>query len=254
MNSISLHDYAALVGSPFLRASIRREGFGRGEGCYESFMDQLYADIDGHIYHMQSNRELRKGDSEDRLSADIIAGLKVQGYAATADTKTGGHVDISVTLGGYSWIGEAKKDGNFKEGFLQLTTRYVPASGNYAHNQGGLIFYMVESDNAEGRLNDWRSALTQNGHVCSDCKNNVLAFYSDHTLEGSGTSFKVRTMAVALHHGPKDKSARTSEARRAAKEPLASAAEKRVAKAQVGPTESKRPGRLASAKAKLQGR
>jgi hypothetical protein len=185
-------------------------------------MDQLYADVDSLIYAMQANPELRQDDSEDRLSADIVLGLKISGYQASSDTKTGGHVDISVKLGDYSWLAEAKKNGNFGEGFLQLTTRYVTASGNFAHNQAGLIFYMVEDDNAKERLNSWRDALTGQGHACSDCTRNILAFYSDHKLKGPGTDFKVRTMAVSLYHAPQDKSARKSAAKKAAKAAAAS--------------------------------
>ncbi len=117
-------------------------------------------------------------------------------------------------MGEFSWIGEAKKDGNFHEGFLQLTTRYVPASGNFAHNQGGLIFYLVAAPNARGKITTWRDDLTSKGNTCVDCARSPLAFYSDHRRE---TDFKVRTMGVALYHKPKDKSARNSAAMKAAK-------------------------------------
>ena len=160
---------------------------------------------------------MRQADTEDRLSAEVLGGLSIFGYDAVADGKTGGHVDLSVKMGEFSWIGEAKKDGNFHEGFLQLTTRYVPASGNFAHNQGGLLFYMIKSPDARGKLNTWRDDLTGKGHACVDCTRNQLAFYSDHKIESSGTNFKVRTMGIALYHRPKDKSARTSAANKAAK-------------------------------------
>jgi hypothetical protein len=160
-------------------------------------------------------------DSEDRLSSEVLGGLSILGYDAVADGKTGGHVDLSVKMGEYSWIGEAKKDGNFHEGFLQLTTRYVPVSGNFAHNQGGLIFYLIATPDARSKLGTWRDNLTSKGHACVDCKRNQLAFYSDHKLESSGTNFKVRTMGVALYHKPKDKSARTSAAKKAAKKAVA---------------------------------
>jgi hypothetical protein len=54
-----------------------------------------------------------------------------------------------------------------------------------------------------------------------DCSRNSLAFYSDHKLESSGTDFKVRTMGIALYHEPKDKSARNSAAKKAAKKAAA---------------------------------
>ncbi len=216
MTSISLQDFERYSSKRAVQASLLRAKISE-EGTYEEFVGQLYDDIDQLIYRMQSGPELRQTDSEDRLSADVLGGLNIFGYDAVADGKTGGHVDLSVKMGEFSWIGEAKKDGNFYEGFLQLTTRYVPASGNFAHNQSGLIFYLVATPDARGKLTTWRDNLTSKGHACVDCARNPLAFYSDHTVESSGTVFKVRTMGVALYHKPKDKSARNSAAKKAAK-------------------------------------
>lgn len=217
---ISVSDFSKLMPDRFLRAAINRSRL-RSSGTYPEFIEQLYLDIDDQLYDMQAGRELRQKDSEDRLSADIVCGLRRHGYTAVGDAKHGGHIDVSVELGEFTWIGEAKKDGNFREGFLQLMTRYVPASGNYSHNQGGLIFYFVNTPDAKGKLDSWRGELTQNGSVCSDCSKNVLAFYSDHTLQGPGTAFKVRTMGVSIFHEPKDKSARISAAKKAAKKKTA---------------------------------
>jgi hypothetical protein len=213
---ISLEDYYRYSPKPAVQAMIRREMLGEG-GTYAEFIEQLYADIDESIHALQATRELRQEDSEDRISLDILVGLNRQGYHATHDSKTGGHVDLSVRLGSHSWIGEAKKDGNFYEGFLQLTTRYVQASGNYSHDQGALLFYMVNTADALHKLNTWRVQLTNDGHACTDCSKSKLAFYSTHKLEGSGTDFKIRSMAVSLYHRPLDKSARNSAKKTAAK-------------------------------------
>ena len=214
MKQITLDQLQRLLGEKVLQAAIRRAWISE-EGTYEEFVEQLYEDIDESIYALQASRELRQDDCEDRISQDILFGLSRQGYQTTHDTKTGGHVDLSVRLGDHSWIGEAKKDGNFKEGFLQLTTRYVQTSGNFAHDHGGLLFYIIQTPDALGKLNGWRTSLTTDGHVCQDCNKNRLAFYSTHKLEGSGTDFTVRTMIVSLYHRPKDKSARTSAAKKA---------------------------------------
>lgn len=219
MKLITLQDLERYATKRAVQASLRRAKISE-EGSYDEFVEQLYDDIDQLIYRMQSGPEVRQADSEDRLSAEVLGGLSILGYDAVADGKTGGHIDLSVKMGEFSWIGEAKKDGNFHEGFLQLTTRYVPASGNFAHNQGGLIFYLIKSPDAHGKLSTWRSDLTSKGHPCMDCNRNKLAFYSDHKLESSGTNFKVRTMGVALYHKPKDKSARTSIAKNDAKKAL----------------------------------
>lgn len=159
---ISLEDYYRYSPKPAVQATLRRQMLGEG-GTYEEFIEQLYADIDESIYELQASRELRQNDSEDRISLDILVGLKRHGYHATHDSKTGGHIDLSVRMGSHSWIGEAKKDGNFHEGFLQLTSRYVQASGNYSHDQGGLLFYMVKTADALGKLNTWRVQLAEDG-------------------------------------------------------------------------------------------
>jgi len=218
---ISLEDFYRYSPKPTVQAMIRRAMLGEG-GTYDEFVEQLYADIDESIYALQATRELRQNDGEDRISLDILVGLNRQGYQATHDSKTGGHVDLSVRLGSHSWIGEAKKDGNFHEGYLQITSRYVQASGNYAHDQGGLLFYMIQSADAIGKLNGWRTKLTADGFTCTDCTTNKLAFYSTHRLAGSGTQFKIRSMAVALYHQPVDRSARISALKKTAKTKAAS--------------------------------
>ncbi|MBW8843576.1 MAG: hypothetical protein JF607_01205 [Burkholderiales bacterium] len=236
--SLTLLDYERLMGQPVVRASIRRAQICAG-GSYDEFVDQLYLDIDQLIYSMQSAPELRQDDSEDRLSGEILQGLRLLGYDAYPDGKTGGHVDMTVKMAAYSWLGEAKKDGNFDEGLLQLTTRYKTASGNFAHNQAGLVFYMVASPNAKSLLKGWSDKLaTQN---CSpvQCPNNVLAYFSAHIVDGAGTDLKVRTMGVSLYHKPKDKSARTSAKRKAAK---AAAAGASTAASQGSATKGGAPG------------
>lgn len=224
---ISLEDYYRYSPKPAVQAMIRRQMLSEG-GTYVEFIEQLYADIDESIYQLQATRELRQKDSEDRISLDILVGLNRLGYHATHDSKTGGHVDLAVRLGSHSWIGEAKKDGNFREGFLQLTSRYVQASGNYAHDQGGLLFYMVKTVDALSKLNAWRTQLTTDGHTCTDCANNRLAFYSTHKLEGSGTDFKIRSMAVSLHHRPLDRAARNAVAKRAPTKSVNKAVKKKL--------------------------
>lgn len=207
----------ALATTPqFVREAFRRHQVASGE-VYADFVDFLYKDLDRAIFALQAGRELLQDDSEDRITADLMRQMRQLGYRAIHDSKTGGHVDLSVELGEFSWIGEAKKDGNFKEGFLQLMTRYVPASGNYSHNAGGLLFYLVKTKKALAMLEKWMKEIGGDG-TCEKCANNVLAFYSEHELEGSGTMFRVRTMGVSLYHDPKDKAARAKEGRRAARE------------------------------------
>lgn len=208
------------------------------QGEYKDFVSFLYKDLDRGIYALQAGRELLQEDSEDRLTADLMRQMRQLGYRASHDSKTGGHVDLAIELGQFSWIGEAKKDGNFKEGLLQLTTRYVPASGDYSHNAGGLLFYLVATKDALGKIESWMEELKENS-VCEKCSANPFAFFSEHKLEGPGTMFRVRTMGVSLYHKPEDKAARAKEARRVAKAGnTASAAEQ----AKVRPARTRKTG------------
>lgn len=215
-SNLTSEDLATHGRKKHVQAALRRARLSE-EGTYSEFAKQLYEDIDSLIYDMQAGREIRQKDTEDRLTDDILRGLGRLGYTAIHDGKTGGHVDFSVYLGDHSWIGEAKKDGDFREGLLQLTTRYVPASGNYSHNEGGLVVYLIGTGDARGALDRWKSALEADGLNCTDCGSNALAIFSDHKLAGPGTNFKVRTMAVALFHSPIDRSGReTAERQKAA--------------------------------------
>jgi transposase len=101
---------------------------------------------------------------------------------------------------------------------------------NYAHDHGGLLFYMVKTVDALGKLSTWRTQLTSGGYTCTDCGTNKLAFYATHKLQGSGIDFKVRSMAVSLYHQPLDKSARNSAAKRVAKKAPAKVVKKAAPK------------------------
>lgn len=230
MSHITLEKFNRYAGKKFVMAALARARISE-EGTYQEFVDQLYEDLDQAIYALHASREMRQEDSEDRITADILSRLSVIGYKATHDTKTGGHIDLSIRLGDdHSWIGEAKKDGNFQEGFLQLTSRYVQASGNFAHDHAGLLFYLVETPDALGKLNGWRDKISADGCKAQDCPKNNLAFSFTHKLAGSGTNLKVRAMAVSLYHKPLDKSARVSAARKEGKN-MASSTKRGAAKA-----------------------
>jgi hypothetical protein len=215
LTQITLDELQRLVGYKPLQSAFHR-AYISDRGSYQEFIKQLYLDIDESVYYLQSTRHDRQNDSEDRISLDILMSLSRLGYEASHDKKSGGHVDLDIQLGSHAWMGEAKKDGNIKEGLLQLTTRYVQSSGNFKHDQGGLLYYMVKTSDALGKLKAWHTDLTNNGCICTP-PDNSLSFYSTHKLDGSGTDFIVRTMAVSLYHAPQDKSARISATKKAKK-------------------------------------
>lgn len=178
---------------------------------YDAFIELLYEDIDICTQQMQKNPQLRKNDTEDRLTEDINSQLERMGYEATHDTSAGGHVDITVKLGTLTWVGEAKKDQKFIEGFKQLTTRYRPASGNPKHSSVGLIFYLVKTGNVVQQLGAWRQKMADEflpGYKTRDCPRNPFAFYSEHIGDWSGLPVQIRHMMVCLYHDPKDASGR----------------------------------------------
>ena len=215
IDSAKLNNY---FGSKRAQYGLRMDMIENGELPYKDFVDQLYIDLDKSIYNIQKNREFHQNSSEDMLSTWVLGQLDIIGYDTSHEAKTGGHVDLIIKLGGYTWIGEAKKDGNYEGGFDQLTTRYVSASGNFNHDHGGLIFYLVDIKNAKLVLNNWKKKLEDKKVVCQDCDKNALAFYSKHILEGSGTDFNIRSMAVSLFHQPQDASGlKTAANREAAK-------------------------------------
>lgn len=213
MKDLSVDQLERYLAKDSVQDALRRELIS-DKGTYKEFVKQLYKDIDVLIKQLQNSRHLRQGDSEDRITQDILIGLSQQGYTAIHDGNTGGHVDLLVLLNKHSWIAEAKKDGQFEEGLKQLTHRYVQGSGDFAHDHGGLLLYMVKTADALGSLNRWRSKVAKDGQACRSCKDNMLAFFSTHVLKGSGTRFVVRNMAVSLYHEPTDKSARRSAVRK----------------------------------------
>lgn len=182
-------------------------------GSYDDFIRVFYGDIDSCITEIERNRELRQDSSEDLLSVEIISMLKVIGYTATHEAKSGGHVDITVSHAkGYEWFGEAKKHSSYDhlfEGFLQLCTRY--STGSPDSKCGGIIAYVNNQDVAKV-ITTWKERLKSENlpdYTDWDCKvRSGLSFFSRHKHEVSGLPYTVRHMAVMMYHAPKDKSAR----------------------------------------------
>ncbi|WP_334017586.1 hypothetical protein [Burkholderia gladioli] len=177
---------------------------------YEEFVRILYLDIDQCIAKIEEDPEVRQGDGEDRLTADIINMLHSRTYDASHDEKVGGHSDIVVRHHlGYLWVGEAKIHSSYEyleKGFNQLTTRYSPGTPNA--DQGAFIIYVRNQDCASV-VAKWRERL--NGlalpdYAESDCAvRQELGFYSMHRHEGSGRAMRVRHIAVKQHFDPKDR-------------------------------------------------
>jgi len=181
-------------------------------GNYDSFIKLLYDDIDMIIAKKQENPELYYNDSEDRTTIDIVNQLSCLGYTTSHDTKRGGHVDILVNKGVYTWIGEAKIYRGCEyiwQGFLQLITRY--STGDYNQRDGGLLIYINNHPDAKSIMDEWKKHLSEKKLI--DYEDNIclirpLSFFSSHKHDKSGQPFKVRHMPIMLYFAPKDKKTR----------------------------------------------
>ncbi|WP_139795238.1 hypothetical protein [Chromobacterium violaceum] len=212
-----LEDYSkAKGGSKHLKRAIIRDYLAVEED-YNGFIKVLYEDIDEISYRFNKNPQYRSEDSEDRLNIEIADALSLIGYTTNHDGMNGGHVDINVELGEHSWIGEAKifrGNNTLLEGFLQLETRYRPGSGNWKHNQGGLLIYIQEGKNVQSIIDSWKTyleaAYEERGVklTFTACPNNIFACHSTHNHEVSGREFVVRHVPFILIHAPSDKSGR----------------------------------------------
>jgi hypothetical protein len=176
---------------------------------YDDFIKELYRDIDRIIYRIQENPELRQNDKEDRLTIDIENQLCCLGYNASHDSKVGGHADLVVRKGDFTWIGEAKIHSDYEylwQGFQQLNTRY--STGDSNQKDGGVLIYIRVQD-ANLVIQRWKEYLLSKNlpdYSCRPCEMKDTCFYSIHKHEKSGRAFQVRHMPVMLYFNPKDKS------------------------------------------------
>lgn len=176
---------------------------------YDDFVEVLTKDIEDSIRNIEENPSVKnKDESEDSLTDRITSQLKILGYIATHDAFIGGHVDISVTNKGYTWLGEAKKHSSYdwlEKGYSQLTTRYL--RGTSSCNQGGIIIY-VFNINCKKIIETWKEKLKKLEYEDFELKDCPLdpefAFYTTHTHQ-SGVKLNIRHKAVHLFFQPEDK-------------------------------------------------
>ncbi|MFA6062932.1 MAG: hypothetical protein WC736_10055 [Gallionella sp.] len=175
---------------------------------YEKFVDCIYQTLDGALAFIEENPQLRKNDSEDRLTIEIVGLLRQSGLDASHDSMHGGHSDIVVKRASYSWLAEAKIHSSYPylfQGFNQLTTRY--ANGSKNNNKGCLLMY-IRQKNAAVVVNKWKEHLTNKKLTAFNISNcsqrGAHGFYSTHNHTGSGCHFEVRHIGVLLHHDPQD--------------------------------------------------
>ncbi|WP_321802629.1 hypothetical protein [Burkholderia sp. BCC1988] len=180
-----------------------------GTETYEEFIAILYEDFDEILGDLEKRKKYFSESSEDQISDAIISDLRRFGYAAHHDKDSNGHVDITVECKhkpAFIWLGEAKIDrgpANSYGGLLQLTTRYSSASKNSDH--GGMLIYVLDYDNAAGRLTQWAEYLTNDHSIVCDMNDGGrpgLAFRTAEIHKGTGLPYRIRHMVLHLRHAP----------------------------------------------------
>lgn len=187
---------------------------------YGEFLTRLQADIVLAVGELALNPELFLDESEDATTIRLLLVLKGMGYTADHNNAGGGNIDVVVrqVRRGFRWIAEAKKFndiGTMRDGFVQLSTRYVPGDDNAGSCYGGMIGYL-RRPNAVQCMKDWRDHFPTIDQATDAAVENCellgpFAFNSSHTHKESGLPLKLWHVCVRLFHGPEDKSAQRSQ-------------------------------------------
>lgn len=177
---------------------------------YDDFADAVEQDLEDLIVQIERGASLRCDDEEDRLTDELLLGLRAQGYQATHDEYINGHSDIVVKsrFSNYAWLGEAKIHRSYQwllDGFSQLCTRY--STGTVDNCRGGILIY-IRNSNAKSVLEKWSNAL--GAHFKGTGKDitikadaaNPLRLRSIHQHEKSGLDYRVRHFGLVMHFDP----------------------------------------------------
>lgn len=172
---------------------------------YDDFISFVYDDLDASIRELESIKSHCVDDSEDKLTSTLLLQLKRLGYSASHDSYTNGHVDLTIELKEFSWLGEAKiRTGNsvLKDGLNQLHRRY--STGTPGSDQGGLVIYN-KLNRTKDKMESWKVGITEMGLTnlrIENCERNPLAFYSIHEHDATGLDYKIRHIPVSLYYEP----------------------------------------------------
>lgn len=185
---------------------------------YAQFIDALYDDIRDAVSFISLYPQHFLDESEDATTIRLMGVLHGKGYRCH-QANAGGNIDITIEniKLAYRWIGEAKKFESLpklREGYLQLSTRYIPGVDENGTGYGGLIAYLRRPDAAK-LMNDWRIEFVKMEAATGCSVQNCTripghAFNSEHKHESSGLPFRVWHLCIQLFHKPKDKSGRES--------------------------------------------
>ena len=128
------------------------------DGTYEDFVELIYNEIDEITNDMLTAVEYYWGMNEVQISHNIWLGLKRSWPTAQKDSDNNGNADISITLGSFTWIAEAKiwggpnKNGNtyLYGGYTQLTERYSKAQ--IGATAGAMLIFIKPNNKSHSEM------------------------------------------------------------------------------------------------------
>lgn len=177
------------------------------KGDYATFVTLINQAVDWIAQELSQNPELRRKQSEDQLTVQVVLSLKSMGFLADHDTKVGGHCDIVVKHKyELQWLAEAKiaRDNPWLlKGFQQLATRY--STGNAGQNDGCLLIYCFRPriDKVVGMWIDFLQKHIK-GISVQQCPIAPSARLSVYTHERTGQPYRVRHVPISLYFNPQD--------------------------------------------------
>lgn len=211
MMSVQEESISALLSDPSIGQLFDRFFRQVVASTYEDFANNVELDLEFLFTHMERGASIRKNDGEDRLTEELLLGLKARGYSASHDEYINGHSDIVVKsrYHSYIWLGEAKIHSSYEwllDGFSQLCERY--STGTVDDRRGGLVIY-IRNANAKSVLDTWSETLQEHFRsqglvidVKADEKN-PLRLKSVHKHQKSGLDYEVKHFGVVMHFNPR---------------------------------------------------
>ena len=194
------------------------------EGEYEDFVEEIYKDIDEITTDILTAVEYYRDLGEVQISHNIWMNLKRKWPTVQKDSDNNGNADISITLGSFVWIAEAKiwggpnKYGNsyLYGGYTQLTERY--SKGQVGATAGAMLIFIKPNNTKQTEpkvMASWQSYLQEKlGDTLTSVnpctlKKSCIKSIQPHT--GTEYSYQVRHIPITLLHIPRDKSAKDAK-------------------------------------------
>lgn len=187
------------------------------EGTYDDFIDLIYSDIDAITTDMLTAVDDYRVMAEVQISHSIWIALKRTWPTAQKDSDNNGNADLSITLGSFTWIAEAKIWGGTNNnnntylygGYTQLTERY--SKGQIGATAGAMLIYIKPNNSKQTEpkvMEKWQNYLTKKVNNPSisftPCKVKSSCIYSVQPHSGTEYNYTVRHIPITFLHLPRD--------------------------------------------------